>query len=210
MRLVYLLLIGFSTGHYLTPSLGSSSMMPVPGGLAHQISGARKVAPVSHQFDVVSLRPSKSDTSWRIGVSLDDYHAIGVPLWRSILKANFPPSIQSRELIQNAPDWVWNDPFDFIGTVGESDLSKWQEQRSRLIFLGDDSLLEEMLRNAIQDRCGLSIHRVPAKTHGYALVVGKGKRIQNSLKSSASSLTAPPNALAIQGGGVPTDGNGPE
>jgi uncharacterized protein (TIGR03435 family) len=120
------------------------------------------VGQTSPAFDVVSIRPSNAgDDQWSMQLRAggDEFRAMGMPLGETILAAYFPFHLQSEARIVGAPSWVWNDKYDFVGKVGESDLQNWQKL-SRRGFAVNNPLLQTMLQNALADRCKMTVHRV--------------------------------------------------
>jgi hypothetical protein len=74
------------------------------------------------KFDVVSIKPPGPNTTWLIGVSPDGYHALNQPLGRTILRAFLSQAPQKQTLLQNAPNWVWDDKYDFVAKVSSEDI----------------------------------------------------------------------------------------
>jgi uncharacterized protein (TIGR03435 family) len=151
-------------------------------------------------FDVISIHPSKPGGSWFIGTSRDEYHSIDLPLWRTIMRAYFPSAFRSRDLLQGAPAWVWNDNYDFVAKVAPAEVTEWDNQR-----LGSPSargtMLQTMLQAALAQRCMLIAHRVPAETPGYALMIAKRGPNLQKMKEARPDQTLPSNALNIPEGG---------
>ena len=147
-------------------------------------------------FEVVSIRPSKPDEPTHLFFDTDQYHALGLPLGRTILLAYFPFPLHTRERLRGAPAWVWNDRFDFVAKVAPEDLQEWQNAR----LLGTDRpnpTLEAMLQAALEDRCKLRVHRIPATTAGFALVVAAHGPNRNTFSPSKPDEIIPDNALKI-------------
>lgn len=176
----------------LVPSVVANAQTP-------RISFPAATTTKSHQFDVVSIRPSQ-DAEWIIGMTETGYRAIGLPLWMTIRKAYFPAAFQDKNLIKNAPSWVWNDKFNVVGKVNENDMQSWNAERHGG-FLRSGTLLQQMLQAALIDRCGLKVHRVPGETPGYALVLKKNVHDPKKLKPSSLSDPVPTRALPIPLGG---------
>lgn len=147
-------------------------------------------------FDVVSIRPV-SDTGDRfIGTSRDEYRAIGWPLGTTIQLAYFSFRMASKDRIIEAPSWVWNERYEFVGKVGETDLSEWQHFIQRG-FMAPNPMLQIMLQHVLADRCKLVIHRVPAQVNGFALVVGKHGPNRKKLIESKPDEVIPDKAVKI-------------
>jgi uncharacterized protein (TIGR03435 family) len=152
-------------------------------------------------FDVVSIRPSTADPNQvHQLVREDQYDAAGMPLGATILMAYFPFRMGSKDRIVGAPSWVWEDKYDFLGKIAESDLPAWQNSR-RGGFMVPNPMLQSMLQRAISERCKLSIHRIPAQTDGFALVVtSRGPNTKN-LRESKPLDAIPDRAIKISFGG---------
>lgn len=130
----------------------------------------------------------------------DEYRAVGEPLGITILWAYFPVRMGSRDRIIGAPSWVWNDSYDFVGKVGETDLPDWQHFSQRG-FMAPNPMLQIMLQNALANRCRLVIHRIPVQVNGFALVVGNHGPNQKNLVESGPDDIMPDKAVRIALGG---------
>jgi len=91
------------------------------------------------------------------------------------------------------PGWVWNDKFDFVGKVGETDLPAWQKFSQGLTV--QNPVLQTMLRNAPADRCTMAVHRVPAQIGSYALVVASHGPNRKNLVESKPDDAIPDRAV---------------
>jgi uncharacterized protein (TIGR03435 family) len=173
-----------------------------------QVDRPSSVAPVAGQdvvvrpdlaFDVVSIRPSKAGPmgwSLQIPAGGDEYRAIGRPLSTTLLLAYLPWSLGSKHRVVGAPSWLWDDEFDFVGKVGEADLAEWHKFAPRG-FREPNPMLQTMLRNALAERCKLTVHLVPAETDGFALVIAAhGPNAKNLIKTSANDVI-PDKAVKI-------------
>jgi uncharacterized protein (TIGR03435 family) len=148
-------------------------------------------------FDVVSIRPSNAGPrQFRIQLGDDQFAAIGVPLGRMILIAYFPFKMGSRDRIVDAPRWVWDDEYDLVGKVGEANVPIWQKFRPGG-FMAKNPVFQTMLRNALADRCKMAVHRGPAETDGYALVVTKHGPNHKNLVESKADDAVPDRAIRI-------------
>jgi uncharacterized protein (TIGR03435 family) len=153
------------------------------------------------EFDVVSIRPSKSGEIWGIHISSDGYQAFNLPLWKTIVRAYFPPPFQSRDSLLGAPDWVWVDKFDIVAKISANDAAEWDKQRLQQSSLASGTMLQLMLQAALKDRCKFVVHTVPTKTSGLALVLGKHGPNTRNLKEAQPDKTIPSGALSILDGG---------
>jgi uncharacterized protein (TIGR03435 family) len=150
-------------------------------------------------FDVVSIRPSNpgpNDWMMRIRSEGDEYEARGMPLGNTILMAFFPTAVQSKERISGAPNWIWEEKYDFIGKVSAEHLEEWRSAAQHG-FGTSNSVLEEMLQTALADRCKLIVHRIPATRPGYALVIAKRGVNRNNLNEAKPEDSIPRNAQRI-------------
>jgi uncharacterized protein (TIGR03435 family) len=178
---------------------------------AQQTNPATTAAPAL-AFDVVSIRPN-STPNWRIQNTPDGFRIIGLPLGTALIYAYFPPGLQSRDWIIDAPEWLWNDTYDFDGKVSAEDQPEWSKRReARALVTQNNSLtamLQPMLQAALADRCKLVVHRVPGETQGYALMLAKKDPNLKALKPAEADEIVPSNALPIMGGGkmVPIKSN---
>lgn len=124
-------------------------------------------------FEVVSIRPSKPGTYWRIssGILPDGYRVTGQSIASTILQAYVPQGLAywSKSRLLGAPAWL-GDLYDIDAKVAPEDMAAWQKQG---VLLEQKPMLQEMLQSMLAERCGLVLHRVPTEIPGYALVVGK-------------------------------------
>jgi uncharacterized protein (TIGR03435 family) len=168
-------------------------------------------------FDVVSIRPSKESGNLSWEVTMNGYRAREFPLAFTILRAYFPLAyvsiaFESKAILVGAPDWVWNDPYDFQGKVASVDLAEWASQRLKSTSMAPSNMLQKMLQAALADRCKLVVHHIPGETQGYALVVGGHGLNRKRVKESTPDEKIPSIAQQISGGGrmVPIMPNGVE
>jgi uncharacterized protein (TIGR03435 family) len=150
-------------------------------------------------FDVVSIRPSNAGPDqwhFRILPGGDRYEAIGMPLGMTIMMAYFPILPVSKDRISGVPGWVWNDKYDVIGKVDETELPAWRNFSQRGLRVRNP-MLQTMLQNALADRCKMTIHRTPAQIGGYALVVANHGINRKNLVESKPSDAIPESAIKI-------------
>ena len=153
-------------------------------------------------FDVVSIRTSKDTRIQMFGTLADEYRARNVPLGITVAQAYFPMAQASRERIQGAPSWVWNENYDFEGKVNPADMPEWDRQRSHFNGVLQNRMLQAMLQAALADRCKLLVHHIPTMVPGYALVVGKHGPNWKNLKETVPGETIPSIAQEIAEGGA--------
>lgn len=152
------------------------------------------------EFEVVSIKPTRPGVSeGRIFTPLDgdEFDVEGFPLWLTIELAYFPRALMQRERLQGAPDWVWNDRYDFEAKVGETDLAEWQTLLQHQNPLKHNEMLEGMLQVALTARCKLVVRRIPSEVPGYALEVGTNGPNRSKLKTTSSDEPIPTNAQGI-------------
>ena len=150
-------------------------------------------------FDVVSIRPHDPANSFRkIEVPLggDEFQSIGNSLAMAIEFAYFPIGMQSKDRIVNAPGWLWNTEFDFVGKVSPDDLEEWHKFTPHA-FGRPNPMLEAMVQTALADRCKLVVHRTPATGPGFALVVSNRGPNRKRFVEAKSDETTPNNAQKI-------------
>ena len=124
-------------------------------------------------FDVVSIRQSGTNASWDIGFTRNDYHAIGMPIGMTFKTAYFARVDNARDMIRGAPDWIWNDRYDFVAKVSDSDVEVWKKDLELLNPVVAGTPIQRMLQNVLIQRCHLTSHFIPTTKDGYALRVGK-------------------------------------
>ena len=131
-------------------------------------------------FEVVSIRPSKPGTSFRVGVSItpDGYSVQGQTLFTTIMLAyfpqriSFPPSLSaywSKGRLSGAPAWL-SEQYDIQARVSDADRAEWQKQGPRL---DQKPMLSAMLQTMLADRCHLVAHMTPVTIPGWSLQLGK-------------------------------------
>jgi uncharacterized protein (TIGR03435 family) len=150
-------------------------------------------------FDVVSIRPSNAGLNqWGLNIPAggDEYSAVGMPLSMTLMLAYLPFRFQKKDRIVGAPNWLWNDRFDFIGKVAEADLPEWHSLGPRG-FRVPNPMLQTMLRNALGERCKLAVHLVPAETDGFQLIVAPHGVNAKNLVEAKPSDAIPDNAQKI-------------
>jgi uncharacterized protein (TIGR03435 family) len=143
----------------------------------------------------------------------DGYHAIGVPIGATILNAYLPMGLQKRELLVDAPAWVWSDNYDVVGSIASEDRAEWMQRRiGQDLMTPNDKLqemLQPMLRAALVQRCKLAVHRSPGEIQGWALVVVDKKALLRALKQSRPDKLFRTDTMPIPEGGrmVPIQSN---
>lgn len=168
--------------------------------LAQTADSSQKLSP---HFDVVSITPSRPDEPWFMSIRNDGYRYMGRPLGMSILRAYLSPDVTRLESLVNAPEWVWKENYDFVGTISSEDHKLWASVysggRGGVVGRNDelDQVLQPMLQAALADRCKLVVHLVPATTTGYRLEVANPKLAERALKASTADEVIPGNALQI-------------
>ena len=149
-------------------------------------------------FDVVSIRPSDAGSQMMLEIRTggDEYRALGMPLANTILWAYFPFRLHSKNRLAGAPNWVWNDKFDFVGKVGGADLPEWQKVTKHGLW-SLNPMVQSMLQAALADRCKFAAHRIAAQVDGYALVVVKQQPNWKNLIAAKPDDVIPSEAQKI-------------
>jgi uncharacterized protein (TIGR03435 family) len=156
-------------------------------------------APHKLAFDVVSIKasnPNSNESYMGTPMDGDEFQAIDLPLGAALEEAFFPMPLQRRERLVNAPSWIWNGRFDFVGKVAPADLVEWQKYTGRGIEAPNPAL-EAMLQSALVDRCKLAPHLVPGRADGFALVIAKQGPNAKNLVAAKSDDAIPDNALHL-------------
>jgi len=149
-------------------------------------------------FEVVSIRPSKPGSNWRISwtTTPDGYRVTGQSLRSTILIAYIPQGMSywSKDRISGAPSWI-DDLYDIDAKVSEADLAEWQKQG---ITPDKKPVLREMLQALLADRCHLVTHRIPGPPiNGFSLEPGKRGP---QLTASPPDETYPQGMKLVSGG----------
>ena len=110
-------------------------------------------------FDVVSIRPAKSNGGVFWATTPDGYRVTGQSLFFTIMMTYFPQGTfyWSDERLAGAPPWI-NGLYDIDARVSEADLTEWQKQGTTL---DKKPMLRQMLQTMLADRCHLVAHMVP-------------------------------------------------
>jgi uncharacterized protein (TIGR03435 family) len=149
-------------------------------------------------FDVVSIRPAKSNGGFFWTTTPDGYSVPGQPLYYTLMIAYFPQGMAywSKDRLSGAPPWI-SDPYDIDAKVSPADLAEWQKQSP--LALDKKVMLRQMLQTMIADRCHLVAHMVTgAPISGYSLEPGKrAPRLTESKPDAAL-----PAGMKLLGGGV--------
>ena len=191
MKVPWLLLAAWMVA--AVPSvLGQAGAAP-SGGAAPVVDAAIKLP----TFDVVSVKPNKSDTGMmRVMNKPDGYTATNVTLKMLIQMAY---GIRE-DLISGGPSWVESAHFDFDGKVAGADvdaLKKLTPEQRRMI-----------LRPALEDRFKLKVHTETKQLPVFELGLAKGG---SKLKGASPDATYPNGIKGPDGvahGGMLRMGNG--
>lgn len=148
-------------------------------------------------FDVVSIRPAKSNGGFFWMTTPDGYSVPGQSLYYTIMIAYFPQGwfYWSRERLSGAPPWL-GDPYAIDAKVSEADLAEWQKQG---LTLDKKPMLRQMLQTMLADRCHLVAHMVPGPPiSGWSLELGK--RTPRLAESKPGATL--PTGVPLASGGV--------
>jgi bla regulator protein blaR1 len=174
-------------------SLNVAQESAMPG--AAQAADTNTACGEVNAFEVVSIRPSKPGTPWRIQFLPDEYLSINRPLISTILWAYFPRGLMSRERVSGAPAWVMNDGYDIEAKFDDAAANGWQH----LTGWERQKCVKPLLQTLLAERFKLVLHRIPAEVQGYALVVGKNGP---KLRETKPDETMPSRAIQLPGGGA--------
>ena len=130
------------------------------------------------------------------GVSENEYFSMNWPLGMTVLRAYLPMAFARQENLLNAPAWLWNDTYDFVGKMTPADAAEIKAGQRN--WASANPVLESMLQNALKERCGLVAHRVTVERDGYALVQSKHP---GHLQPATGTETIPKHAVKISDGG---------
>jgi uncharacterized protein (TIGR03435 family) len=153
-------------------------------------------------FDVVSIKPSdpKEDASYVApSAEMGLFRVKNFRLGILILMAYYPPAYMRREYLQNAPDWIWQQRYDFVGKVDEADRAEWGRQSHASNAVTANRMQQAMLQAALEDRFKLAVHRVSIEIPGYALVADAHGLNKKALTESRPE-NIPTDAIKIDGG----------
>jgi uncharacterized protein (TIGR03435 family) len=172
------------------------------GSDAAQVSDKNQADVKAFAFEVVSIRMSEPGEipSGEGQITQDEYRAVGWPLGFTVNYA-YLPRIYMRRNVLGAPDWLWNDKYDFVAKVSPEDLKEWQKQSRHWGPMMRNEMLQAMLQAALAERCKLAAHLVPTKIPGYALVVSAHGPNWKNLKQSK-----PDEKIPIEGQKVSSEG----
>ena len=183
--------------------LASSILVAQNAPVAPEASSEARAARLSGwSFDVVSIKPSDpKDKQWFMSQSPDlgEYRVKGMPLSRLMESAFFSWAYQKKENLQGAPDWVWQERYDFVGKVDASDRAEWSKQLHAANFVSASPMLQAMLQAALAERCKLIVHRVPTEIAGFALVPNQHGPNRNALHEAKPEETIPSGAIKLSG-----------
>lgn len=112
-------------------------------------------------FEVVSIRPIKSDVVYGKGYTADGYSMRGISVWSLVtyyLK-------HDGDRMDKVPEWGQHEQFDIEAKVADADVDAWGKLDNQHKVLALYAMLE--------DRFKLKVHRETREFPGYALVVAK-------------------------------------
>jgi uncharacterized protein (TIGR03435 family) len=179
----------------ICPLATSQQAVPLPAqSVIQQSSDARVLT-----FDVVSIRKNNGDDT-PSGFYSDGYKAIGRPLWQTISYAFSPMLIHDKQLIKDAPSWVFDEKYDLIAKVAPGDVDAWQKLKMQTPT-ADNLELQAMFQKLLEDRCALKVHRAPTEIDGYDLVATKRLKLAPG-KADTSSLPGTHTIIEADGGTV--------
>jgi uncharacterized protein (TIGR03435 family) len=132
------------------------------------------------RFDVVSVKPNKSDQFAHIedtgdsdGITLRN-----MPLNEIIL---YVYGLRDMSLLLGSPNWIQSNRYDIQARVGESDLSAFHQ------LTRDQRRL--MLRDILGDRFKMKAHQERKEISVYALIVAKNGPLLKKVEPGAKRVT---------------------
>jgi len=149
-------------------------------------------------YEVVSIRPCKSDDGMSMRITANRLSAKCVTLWGLVYNAF---SVRPSDPIPGLPGWASETPFDVEAKMNDEMLAVLQKLPRQ--EQGEQRHL--MLQSLLADRFKLKVHRETKERPIYALVVAKGGF---KLKESpASEVNNPmsgwnPGRIEVRGGSI--------
>ncbi|MGD0796370.1 MAG: TIGR03435 family protein [Acidobacteriaceae bacterium] len=144
---------------------------------------AAPITPPHIGFDVVSVKPNRTDTSHPGSmIRGDGFDAENItPVW--VLYWAFDCGIDRDEKVfSGLPAWVKSERFDIIAKVADADVPTWKKL--------PNSEKESMVLQVLEDRFKLTFHRESIEAPVYALVVAKGGPKMTEVDVPASDRTS--------------------
>jgi uncharacterized protein (TIGR03435 family) len=139
-------------------------------------------------FDVVSIKPDKSETGpFTIGFPADGDGLVvtNIPLGYII---QFAYNFERGDLVSGMPDWVKSERYDIQAKVAAADLAAWREL--------SDSDRRVMVQAILADRFKLQVRREPRDVPIYELVVAKtGSKVKEAKPGDPRELKGPDGSL---------------
>ena len=175
------------------PRLALLLIAAMPFAIAKPIALAQTIAaPASTTragkpilFEVVSIRPIKSNVVYGKGYTADGYSMRGISVWSLVTYYTEHPS----DRMDAVPDWAMHQQYDIEAKVADADVAAWGKLESRQKVLAVYAMLE--------DRFKLKVHREMREFPGYALVVAKNG---SKLKEATPGEIYPKKLRSFDGG----------
>jgi bla regulator protein blaR1 len=140
----------------------------IPSSIAAQTAA---VSQPSHSFEVISIRENVNGGQRRFEPTHSGFRATNLSLLVAIAAA-YPPSSGARAFgpqnIQGLPEWTRDTHYDVNATIGDADLSVWQDPKLQ------PELLRTMLQSMLRERFMLAAHHQTKEESVYSLVVAPG------------------------------------
>jgi bla regulator protein blaR1 len=145
------------------PAPAAPTPVPASAGAAPAAPAAKDASSAPPAFEVVSIKPSKSDSMvMRAMFTSDGISVSGMPM-HMLLREAF--NISDSQLI-GEPGWVSNDRFDIEAKVAAEDVPKLKAVKPTDRWA--------MLLPILEDRFALKFHHESKDLTQYVLVVAKG------------------------------------
>jgi uncharacterized protein (TIGR03435 family) len=124
-------------------------------------------------YEVVSIRPSKTDVGARARFTSDGFMATSVPLQMVIVLAyglDHDPNLTiGGDLIPGGPSWILSSQYDIQAKISESDIAVLQKLDNKQRIPQERLMLQSLLRDCFN----LKMHFESKEVPGYSLVVLK-------------------------------------
>jgi uncharacterized protein (TIGR03435 family) len=158
-------------------------LFTAPRGLAQPATASVKGAVTSLAFDVISVKPSHSDsTEESMGMNRDGFTAANIQLHDLLLQAF---ELQEPEQLLGDPKWTTSDRWDVDARVAAEDIPAL----AKMTYHQRMGMFQQILI----ERFGMNAHHETRRLPVYALMVAKGG------PKMAPSLLRPDDSAGIPG-----------
>jgi len=150
----------------------------------------KDVAASAPAFEVVSIKPDKSDHRGAIMQSLPDgFRWTNFPVV-SLIQRAYGVSMENQ--IEGLPGWAKSDPYDFEAKADAKIVEDWKN----LSYKERWKLEAPMMQSLLADRCQLKVHLVTREMPVYDLVIAKGGlKMKEAAQSEVDSESMSGNTM---------------